>query len=182
MIGDTRVNSEVRDVVDRAGRLTPAEVAALRDAVGWRWFPLTVPPGSSVAGAWAAAVAAARRSGRSDQLSAARDGAREAAQTSPGYVAAAGRGRRMEAGLAVLGLGVVAAVALWVIGQPFFWMGIIVALVGAALVVYAETGRAAAARALQAVEAAAAAAALMDLLEPETIEALRGPWRAALHD
>jgi hypothetical protein len=58
----------VADLLGRAGRLTPDECHKLEEAAGWRWWSMTPLPGTSVAGARAAALVRGRREGRADAI------------------------------------------------------------------------------------------------------------------
>jgi hypothetical protein len=173
----------VFDVLARAARLTPAEAARLADAVSWNWWPLTVPPGGTIATAWATAGAAAHRAGRDSQVAAATEAGRAAVRHSAGFRAASRRGSRADLGLALLAVGFVALILPWAIGRvELGWLGLLVMLGGVVVLAFAEGGLVARGRLLRGVTGAVTAAVLQDVLEPEAFETLNGPWRAALRD
>jgi hypothetical protein len=58
----------LRTMLDRVGRLRPDELQRIGEAATWRWWPLTLPPGGTVASARTLAVLQARAAGRSDAL------------------------------------------------------------------------------------------------------------------
>lgn len=170
----------VADVLARAARLDAAEVNRLADAVGWNWWPLTVPPGGAIASAWATAAATAHRAGRDGQLAAAREAGRVAVRASPGYAAAGRRGALTEFGVALLVGGLF---LLWYMGRAdLAWLGLVVALVALVVIAFAERGRVARGRVLRAIEGAVTSAVLQDVLDPDAYTTLSAPWRGALRD
>jgi hypothetical protein len=176
-------SSAVADVLARAARLDASEINRLADAVGWNWWPLTVPPGGAIASAWATAAATAHRTGRDGQLAAATEAGRVAVRASAGYAAAGRRGSLTELGLALLVGGVGGLFLLWYLGRAdLAWLGLFVALVALVVIAFAERGRVARGRVLRAVEGAVTAAVLQDVLDPDAYTTLSAPWRGALHD
>lgn len=177
------VNSgAVGEILERAGRLDAREAAALADAVGWRWWPLTVPPGGAIAGAWATARATAHRTGRDGAVAQATAAARAAVLDSPGYRAASRRSGAANAGLTLLAVGLGGALLAWLLGWSLgIWVGLLVALAGLAVSLFSEGGLVRT-RVLRGLEGAVLAAALRDVLDPDAYETLSGPWRMALRD
>lgn len=74
----------IADLVERAARLTAAQVRALDGAAAWRWMPLAMPSSGSFATARFEALTAARAAGREAAAYAAEVNARQAALSSPG--------------------------------------------------------------------------------------------------
>lgn len=175
--------SDVVDLIDRARRLTAPQVHALAGAVAWQWQPLALPLRSSFITARSEALAAAKVAGRAAATEAAEHEARDAAVRSPGGLAIADRWSRAENGLAGVLIGVIGAIvcATYSLLIPAIGFGLL-AVVGAAVLLLYESGRVAQQRLAACVEAAALATVVRELVSPETVQALRGPWSTVMHD
>ena len=93
----------VLDLLERAARLTPTECDRLEEAAGWRWWPVTPLPGTSVTGARATALVRGRAAGRSEALA----GLESAVRTVvAGHPIAATRGSGIAACISNAGLAV----------------------------------------------------------------------------
>jgi len=175
--------SDVVELIDRARRLTPAQVHALTGAVAWTWQPLALPIAGSFVAARSEALAAARVAGRAGAAASAEQEARLAAIWSPGGRATAGRWSWAENGLAGVLIGVVGAIVCGMNGLliPAVAFGLL-AVAGAGVLMLYESGRIARRRLAACMEAAALAMVVRDLVTPETAQALRGPWSTVMHD
>jgi len=176
-------DSAVADLIERARRLTRAQVHALAGAVAWQWQPLALPMRGSFAAARSEALAAAKVAGRAGAAATAQEQARLAALGSPGGQTTAGLWSRAENGLAGVLIGVVAAIvcanAGWLIPAVAFGL---LAIVGAGVVLIYESGRMARRRLAACVEAAVLALVVGDLVAAETVQVLKGPWTTVMHD
>lgn len=173
----------IADLVELAAHLTAAQVRALDRAAAWRWMPLAMPSGGSVATARAEALIAARAAGREAAASAAELNARQAALGSPGATRSSRRWAWAENGLAGVVVGVLGATVSAVSGMTtaavFF---AVLTVAGAGVLLFVENGLVARARLAACVGAAATALAVRDLIAPETFETLYGPWASVARD
>jgi len=175
--------SDVVELIDRSRRLTPAQVHALAGAVAWQWQPLALPVRGSLIAARTEALTAAKVAGRMGAAAAAEQGARLAAIGSPGGLTI-GRGWSWaENGLAGVLIGVIGAIVSATYGLliPAVGFGLL-AMVGAGVLLLYDSGRIARRRLVACVEAAALATVVRELVSPETVQALRGPWATVMHD
>ena len=177
------VSTDVAEMIARAGRLTPAQAHALAGAVAWRWQPLVPPGRGSLTAARSEALAAARVAGRADMAAAAMSEARLAALGSAGGRSTDGRTRWAESGLAAVLIGVVGAVVCASNGltAPAIALGIL-ALIGAGVLFVSDSAAMARRRIAMGVEGEALALVVRDLVPPETVETLAGPWSAVMRD
>jgi hypothetical protein len=176
-------DSAVAELIERARRLTRAQVHALAGAVAWQWQPLAPPLRGSFAVARAEALAVAKVAGRAGAAATAQQGAAVAALGSPGGQSTAGRWSWAENGLAGVLIGVMGAIVCAGSGflVPAIGFGLL-ALAGAGVVLVYESGLMARRRLVACVEAAALALVVSDLVSAETAQALRGPWATVMHD
>ncbi|OGO54989.1 MAG: hypothetical protein A2Z32_09670 [Chloroflexi bacterium RBG_16_69_14] len=176
-------DSAVAELIARARRLTRPEVHALAGAVAWQWQPLALPIRGSFASARSEALAAAKVAGRAGAAATAIQEARLAALGSPGGQTTAGRWSWAENGLAAVLIGVLGAIVCATAGLliPAAGFGLL-AIVGAGVLLLYESARVARRRLEVGVEAAALALVVGDLVPPETVHALRGPWSTVVHD
>jgi hypothetical protein len=173
----------IADLVERASRLTAAEVWGLDSAVAWRWMPLAMPTRGSVTSARAQAMIAARAAGREAAALTAAHNAREAALSSPGARRAIRRWSWAESGLAGVVVGVLGAMfsassGLAIVALLFG----LLAVASGGLLMFVESGLVTRTRLAACVGAAAIALAVQDLVEPETFQTLRGPWASVVRD
>jgi hypothetical protein len=70
--------ADIRDLFERAARMSEAERRRLAESASWRWWPLTLPVGGSSSGARMLAILRARGAGRSQSLIAIEARVREA--------------------------------------------------------------------------------------------------------
>jgi hypothetical protein len=176
-------DSAVAELIERARRLTRAQVHALAGAVAWQWQPLALPMRGSFAAARSEALAAAKVAGRAGAAATAEGEARLAALGSPGGQTTAGLWSRAENGLAGVLIGVIGAIVCATAGLliPAVGFGLL-AIAGAGVVLVYESGRMARRRLAACVEAAALALVVGDLVPAETTHVLRGPWTTVMHD
>ena len=175
--------TDVVELIDRARRLTSPQVHALTGAAAWQWQPFALPIGGSFVAARSDALAAARVAGRGRAAVTAEQEARLAAIQSPGGLAIARRWSRAENGLAGVLIGVIGAIVSATYGLliPAIGFGLL-AVVGAGVLLVYESGSIARRRLIACVEAAALATVVRELVSPETVQALRGPWSTVMHD
>jgi hypothetical protein len=176
-------DSAVAELIARARRLTRPEVHALAGAVAWQWQPLALPIHGSLVTARAEALASAKVAGRAGAAATAMQEARLAALGSPGGQTTAGRWSWAENGFAGVLIGVLGAIVCATAGLliPAAGFGLL-AIAGAGVLLLYESGRLARRRLEVGVEAAALALVVGDLVPPETVHALRGPWSTVVHD
>jgi hypothetical protein len=182
--GDAGPNgSDVAELIARAERLTAAQVRAIAGAVAWRWQPLTPPVRGSFAATRSEALAAAKASGRADAAASAMERATAAALASPGAQTTARRWSWAENGLAAVLIGVIGAIVLGAYG--LLWgaiaFGVLAVAGGAVLLVY-DSGSVARRRLSIAVEGAVLALVVRDLVDPEVVQSLAGPWSTVMRD
>lgn len=175
--------SAVVELIDRARRLTAPQVHALAGAVAWQWQPLALPMRGSFIAARSEALAAAKVAGRAGAATSAEQAARLAAIGSPGGLAIASRWNSAENALAGVLIGVIGAIVCAGYGLLIPAVGFgLMAVVGAGVLLMYESGRVARRRLAACVEAAALATVVRELVSPETVQALRGPWSTVMHD
>ena len=58
----------LRTMLERVAHLRPDEIKRIGEAATWRWWPITLPPGGTIASARTLAVLKARAAGRGDAL------------------------------------------------------------------------------------------------------------------
>jgi hypothetical protein len=69
LLGDLGPDPEaLRTMLARVARLRPDELHRIGEAATWRWWPVTLPPGGTIASARTLAVLRARAAGRGDAL------------------------------------------------------------------------------------------------------------------
>jgi hypothetical protein len=174
---------EVAELIRRAGSLTTIQVRQLAAAASWRWLPLGLPSGGTVAAARAAAIGAGRQAGRGAAIEAAQDRARHAAIGSLGSTASEPVRLGAEGALLAVVLGVAGAAVGATAGETLVSiLFAILAVVGAVALLFLESAYVRRIRLLQAVSSAALGAVTRDLIEPETYELLAGPWLSVMRD
>jgi hypothetical protein len=182
-VGDVAYGEPVAELIERAGRLTPAEAHALAGAVAWRWQPLAPPIRGSFAATRTDALAAARAARRSEAATRAIDQAAAAALGSPGGRSIGGSWSWAENGLAAVLIGVIGAIVATNAGfVPVAIAFGVVAAVGAGVLLVVDSGRVARRRLQIGVEGAALALVVRDLVPPDTSQSLAGPWSTVIHD
>jgi hypothetical protein len=175
--------SDVVDLIDRARRLTAPQVHALAGAAAWQWQPLALPIRGGLVTARSEALAAAKIAGRATASVAAEHEARNAAAGSPGGRSIARRWSCAENGLAAVLIGVIGAIVSASYGWLIVAVGFgLLAVIGSGVLLVYESGRVAQRRLVACVEAAALATVVRELVSPETVQALRGPWSTVMHD
>ena len=173
----------VAELIERAARLTAAEAHAVVGAVAWRWQPLAPPVRGSFAATRSDALAAARAAGRADAANRAMDQAAAAALGSPGGRSTGGNWSWAENALAAVLIGVIGAIVATNAGfVPVAIAFGVLAAIGAAVLLVVDSGRVARRRLQVGVEGAALALVVRDLVPPDTIQSLAGPWSAVVHD
>jgi hypothetical protein len=176
-------DSEVDAIIHRAGQLTEVQVGQLAAAVAWHWVPLGLPASGSVAGARAAAIAHARRTGRAGAIAAAGAAARAAAAGSPGGHAGRATLASAETALATVLIGFGGAIAFGVAGMALPAVACAIAgAIGAFALLFVESRYVRRLRLNGAVDAAILAAATRDLIDDETYTLLSGPWSTVMRD
>jgi hypothetical protein len=181
--GERTYGEAVAELVERAGRLTPAEAHAVVGAVAWRWQPLVPPIRGSFAATRTSALAAARAAGRVDAATRAMDQAAAAALDSDGGRSTGGSWSWADNGLAAVLIGVVGAIVATNGGfVPIAIASGVLAAAGAVVLIVVDSGRVARRRLQIGVEGAALALVVRDLVPPDTIQSLVGPWAAVIHD
>jgi hypothetical protein len=174
---------EVAELVRRAGSLTSIQVRQLAAAASWRWLPLGLPSGGTVAAARATAIGAGRQAGRGSAIEAAQDRARQAAIGSLGSTASEPVRLGAEGALLAVVLGVAGAAVGATLGATLVSiLFAILAVAGGVALLFLESAYVRRMRLLQAVGSAALGAVTRDLIEPETYELLAGPWLSVMRD
>jgi hypothetical protein len=182
-VGGGAYGDAVAELIDRAGRLTPAEAHAVVGAVAWRWQPLAPPVRGSFAAIRSDALAAARAAGRADAANRAMDQAAAAALGSPGGRSTGGNWSWAENGLAAVMIGIIGGIVAANAGfVPVAIAFGVLAAIGAAVLLAVDSGRVARRRLQVGVEGAALALVVRDLAPADTTQSLAGPWSTVVHD
>jgi hypothetical protein len=176
-------HESVAELVALAEALTDRQVRQLESEVSWRWVPLGLPVGGTIAAARTTAIGAARRAGRGAAVEVAQAAAREAARRSAGGRSASARWSWAETALGATIVGVLGGLVTGMAGQTVVAvLFAMLAIAGGVVLLFVESGYVRRLRLEGAVTAAALALATEDLIEPETRELLIGPWRAVVRD
>jgi hypothetical protein len=176
-------SGEVDALITRAAALTPLHVRQLASAAAWRWPPLALPSGGSLASARAAATGAGRGAGRTTAIEMAQERARRAALDSPGGLATRRGWPAAEAALVGLIIGVAGATVSAGAGAALLAVVFAIVAVGSgALLLVLESSYIRRLRMLQVVDAAVLATVTRDVIDVETYDLLAGPWQSVVRD